>query len=66
MRDKEIADKGRELAALVISANQTCNRSKLDEIELERLNVMVDAARGMLTETAEYAQGDDSKAFGNG
>ena len=64
MNDREQAKKGIELAALVISANQTCNRSKLDKIELERLEVMVNAARGMLNESAEYVPSDDQEYFG--
>lgn len=61
MNNREKA--GIELAALVISANQICDRSKLDDIELVRLNRMVKAARGILVDTAEYDKNDDSKAF---
>lgn len=63
MKDSERIKRGIELASLVLSTNQVCNRSKMDEIELDRLNMMVKAARGMLSETAEYNPNDDDKAF---
>ena len=63
MNDREQAKKGIELAALVISANQTRNRSKLDKIELERQDVMVNAARGILKDSEGYVPSDDQAYF---
>lgn len=41
----DLEKEAKNLAALVISMNQTCDRSRLTDIELERLGVVVDAAR---------------------
>ena len=63
MNDKYLAEKGKELAALVISANQVCDRSKMEDIELERLDKLVELARSMCVDTGEYCQEDDDKSF---
>lgn len=64
MNDRETAKKGRELASYVISMNQVCDRSRLDELELERLNKLVEIARSMFADPGEYNPGEDDKSFG--
>lgn len=63
MNDREVAEKGRKLAAEIISLNQICDRSRLDDLELEKLNSLVEIARSMCVDTGEYAQEQDDKSF---
>lgn len=53
----------KKLASLVVSMNQSCDRSRLTDIELERLEVVVNAARGILDDPCEYDKKEDLEYF---
>jgi len=64
MNDREIAETGKELARKIISLNQVCDKSKMDDIELERLNDLVEHARTMFVDPGEYDSSQDDPSFG--
>lgn len=59
MEDREKAKIGVELARRVINLSHQCDRSKLDQIELDRLNEVVELSRAMFCDSGEYLKEDD-------
>ncbi len=56
----KIEEAGLELARKVISMSHSCDMSKLTQIELDRLNEVVDQARCMFVDSGEYNPKDDN------
>lgn len=55
---KDTTEQGKGLARKVLSPNQVCDRSKLDKIELEHLNDIVEHARSLTAYSGEYQAED--------
>ena len=48
-----IETKAKELAESVLAMSEVCDRSKLDDLELEKLEIVVKAARTMFVDQGE-------------
>ena len=55
--DKYLAEQGKALAKDVLNLNKVCDKSKMQDIELEQLKKIVDLARNMCA--GEYVPSDD-------
>ena len=63
MNNEETILTAKKLAKKVLDLNMVCDKSKLQKIELERLNDLVEHARTMFADASSYNPADDDKSF---